>query len=475
MRQFFAILRDSFREAVDGFVIYAMLILSAITLLLVGSMSFTPAPPQEAFEQMTRSFNIIYAERGRSQYVSGSTSSEYKVSDVAPEGGGYRFRLTVAAKSNRQTDLGGGMKHDPTGGDSFRAAVAQWAGRTGKTQSVTVPTKGGAGKKGEGKKIEFAEAVQYSPEEQMAVTSELMEEFLKGQFDMHGGLTMTAKRVTDSVAEPVYAFDVTTAGGTGVRGWPHTTKIFFGTVTVSKQASLGRALYILEDRVINGIGAAVALLIAVIITAFYVPNMLRKGSLDLLISKPIGRTPLLIYKYIGGLTFIFLVSTFTVGGVWLVLALRSGFWDPTFLILIPVLTFSFAILYSVSVLFGVLTRSPIVAMLATIGFMFVVWLAGFGKNLVELVSKEADDDDKLPKWLVTLIDVVNAVLPRYKDLDTITSKLIVDGTLTPAESRGLAIVAGLDYPAWGSTIGVSLAFIAVVLALACWRFKKRDS
>ena len=79
----------------------------------------------------------------------------------------------------------------------------------------------------------------------------------------------------------------------------------------------------------------VALLIAVILTAFYVPNMLRKGSIDLLISKPIGRTPLLIYKYIGGLTFIFLVSAFTVGGVWLVLALRTGYWDPTFLILIP--------------------------------------------------------------------------------------------------------------------------------------------
>ena len=46
MRQFFAILGDSFREAVDGFVIYTMLGLSALTMLIVGSMSFTPAPPE---------------------------------------------------------------------------------------------------------------------------------------------------------------------------------------------------------------------------------------------------------------------------------------------------------------------------------------------------------------------------------------------------------------------------------------------
>ena len=50
-------------------------------------------------------------------------------------------------------------------------------------------------------------------------------------------------------------------------------------------------------------------------------------------------------------------------GVWLVLALRSGVWDFSFLIVIPVLTFTFAILYAVSTLAAVLTRSPIVSIL----------------------------------------------------------------------------------------------------------------
>ena len=40
MLQFFAILKDSFREAVDGFVIYAMLGMSALVILIVRSMSF---------------------------------------------------------------------------------------------------------------------------------------------------------------------------------------------------------------------------------------------------------------------------------------------------------------------------------------------------------------------------------------------------------------------------------------------------
>ena len=113
-------------------------------------------------------------------------------------------------------------------------------------------------------------------------------------------------------------------------------------------------------------------------------------------------------------------------------------------------------------------------MLATMAFMFVVWLAGWGKRFVELTRSDSDGEG-MPSWLVTIINGANTVLPRYKDLDTITSKLIIDGTLTPAEAPFASPVALLSYPDWGATIGTSLAFIAVMLALACWRFKKRDS
>ncbi len=363
------------------------------------------------------------------------------------------------------------MVPDATNGDSFRAAVAQWIGKSG--QSMSFDTNGKAAKKGGGKSIECSMPTQSTAEEQRAVTTAQMEEFLTSQFDLQAGMAATVKRITDGVKEPEYAFEVTTSGGSGVRGWPHKVKIFFGSVNISDEAPLGMVLWGIEDQVINGMGAGVALLISIILTAFFVPNMIRKGSVDLLISKPIGRTPLLVYKYIGGLTFIFLVSSFTIGGIWLVIALRSGFWDPTFLILIPVLTFTFAILYSISVLVGVLTRSPIVAMLATIGSMFFFWIAGTAKRWADSRRNE-DNVGTTPEWLFMLIDAINTIMPRYKDLDTITSKLIADGTLTTAETRMVGL-ASLEYPSMIATFGVSLAFIVVMLALACWRFKRRDS
>lgn len=473
MKQFVAILKDSFREAVDGFVIYAMLGLSSLVILIIASISFTPAAPGEAFPAIVKQFAVVFADKGRSRVISGSFDTKYRASDVRSEGGGYKLRLTVEGNSSTTTN----GKHDPAYGDSFRRTVAAWAKQPGKTiKASDVVGKGGDkdGPGGGGKKtpdVEFSLELNASAAEQLAVTNAEMEEFLKSQFAVQAGMTATVTRVAD-VAEPKYAFDVTTSGGSAVRGWPHTMKIFFGSVTVTEDTSLGRVLWIIEDQIINGLGGAIALLIGLIITAFFIPNMLRKGSIDLLLSKPIGRSQLLVYKYIGGLTFVFLVTSFTVGGIWLVLALRSGFWDPGFLAVIPLLTFTFAIIYAMSTFTAVITRSPIAAMIVSIVFMLFLYIVGQVKSAFDGI-RDAGRGDRMPEWAFTLVDTLNNVLPRYKDLDKLTSKLISDGTLTDAELRMFGL-ASIQYPSWEGTFGVSFAFIALMLALSCWWLSRRD-
>lgn len=480
MIQFFAILKDSFREAVDGFVIYAMLGMSLLVIVIVGSLSFEPAPPEKAFDRIVQRFNAIFPEKGRSRVFSGSTN-DYKTSDVQSASGGFRFRLTVKARPTAGTITENNVTRDDLSqGDSFRQAVAAWAKPAGKALEIDLDAmqkKDQAGKAGKGnqngKKIEFGGMATATPEEQKAVSGELMEEFIRNQFSVQAGMNANVKRVTEGVNEPSYAFEVATTGGSAVRGWPHTVQLFFGAITIARdEAPLGMTLWIIEDQIINGFGGAIALLISIILTAFFIPNMLRKGSVDLFISKPIGRSQLLVYKYVGGLTFIFLTSLFCVGGIWLVLALRSGFWDPSFLVVIPILTFTFAILYAVSTLAAVFTRSPIVAMLLSVGTAVFLYIVGKAKQWADS-DRNARDVSDTPTWVYTLIDTINNVLPRYKDLDNLTSKLIGSGTLTQAEERMVGL-AYLNYPSWTATFGVSLIFIAVLLAISCWRFSKRD-
>jgi ABC-type transport system involved in multi-copper enzyme maturation permease subunit len=472
MTRFFAILKDSFREAVDGFVIYAMLGMSALVILIVGSMSFTPAEPSDAFQKIvsSRDFKRIIQDRGRSRAFNPmSFDNQFAASNVEPAGSGYKLRVTVTARPLAGTVNG---KPDLSKGDSFRQTAALWAKqpRTLKAADVVEKQKGKNAKQSV-PDIEFSLDREATVEEQKAVTDADMEAFLGNQFALMAGMNATATRVKAGIEEPNYAFDITTTGGSAVRGWPHTTKIFFGAVTITDDTSLGRVLNTIEDQIINGLGGAVALLIGLIITSFFIPNMLRKGSVDLIISKPIGRSQLLVYKYIGGLTFVFLVTTFTVGGIWLVIALRSGFWDPSFLAVIPILTFTFAIIYAMSTLVAVFTRSAIAAMILSIGFMLFLYIVGQVKTLFDVFRIERPD--RMPEWAFTLVDTLNNILPRYKDLDKLTSKLIAEGTLTQGELQ-MSQFGFLQLPSWTGTFGVSLLFIVLVLAISCWRFNRRD-
>src|SRR5262249_43790368 len=139
----------------------------------------------------------------------------------------------------------------------------------------------------------------------------------------------------------------------------------------------------------------VTLIISIVMTAFFIPNMLRKGTVDLLIVKPIHRPVLLVYKYLGGLTFILLNTTVAIGGVWLALGLKSGVWANNFLLMIPTLTFFFAILYAVSALFGVISRSPIVAILVTCLAWFMFFSVGAAYGVVDGRS-HYEQDRNLP-------------------------------------------------------------------------------
>jgi ABC-type transport system involved in multi-copper enzyme maturation permease subunit len=271
--------------------------------------------------------------------------------------------------------------------------------------------------------------------------------------------------------------------------WPHQLSVLFFWDVPFVFVSTRDGAYYIENWLVGGAGAWVALLVGVIITAGFVPNMLAKGSLDLLVSKPIGRSRLLVYKYVGGLTFVFLLAAFAVAGVWLAVGLRTGLWTPHFLALIPILTFYFAVLYSVSTLAGVLTRSTLFAILATGLAWGLFWVVGKAHDGVEnLRAAEAEMRQKMPtapvdpagpmwgfvpRWLFTPITAVHAVTPRTYELDARLGRVIAEGVLTPYQLQK----QGYDQPpreSWGEMVGVSAAFIVLMLGLACWRFETRD-
>lgn len=477
--QFLAFLRDSYREARNGWMLQIMLALSALLVLLVASIGYRPITLQDTLAQpfKTMKWAMSLNPQAFEQIGKPEATVENFVSSnpAEPWRADYTFDYVVRVPDGE--DIRKARRSPfPVGKDRVKQFLGQVLAETYETVEVSgglpqlEPPPKAAGKDGTDeddeenpkKKAKEDEGPPPPPESRYKVT-------------------VRGSKVDDPLA------------------WPHQVSALFVFDLPGFHIPLRQGVFLTENYLVNGIGAWVALLVAVIITAGFIPTMLAKGSLDLIVSKPIGRTRLLVYKYLGGLTFILVLTTFTVVGVWLAVGLRSGLWAPGFLLVIPLLTFYFAVLYAVSTLAAVLTRSTIVAILATGLTWALLWGVGKINDGIETRREEAakaaeragpgapprpgqfgpppDPDAPLwliiPKWSFAGWEALHAVSPRTYQMDDRLGRVIAEGVLTPNQLK----MQGYDAPpraSWAAILGVSAAFIGVVLGLSCWRFATRD-
>jgi ABC-type transport system involved in multi-copper enzyme maturation permease subunit len=260
------------------------------------------------------------------------------------------------------------------------------------------------------------------------------------------------------------------------RLWLCEPVLVFGALPLRFDAPLGVQLFVIAHSVIS-LGSWVAILVSVIITAFFIPNMLSKGTIDLILVKPIRRWSILCFKYLGGLTFIFLNTAFAILGIWLALGLRSGIWANSFLLMIFVLTFFFAILYAVSTLAGVVTRSAVVAIVVTLAAWFAFFLVGKVYLLFDARAKY-EEKHKVPaseRWnesLVSTASFLHTITPRTSDLDVLGDRILLNDFL--AGDIRQAVGQGKSSVSWGESLTVSGIFVALMLVLSCWWFATKD-
>ncbi len=206
---------------------------------------------------------------------------------------------------------------------------------------------------------------------------------------------------------------------------------------------------------------------SLISTASFIPSMLEKGTIDLLISKPLSRSIILISKYLGAVLFVFLSMVFLMGSIWLILSLKSGYWDPTFLLSIFSLTFAFAVMYSIVVLVGLTTQSTVVAILVNFFLIFVLCpVLSIREGLIfSFVTNET---------VQFIFNFVYYVFPKPGEIENITSSLI---TGQPINMWSTTVNLTPENPgftaSWMSAIS-SFLFCAVTMAYSIYYFSKKD-
>lgn len=444
--KFLAILKDSLREAVDTKVFYAMVGFSLLVVLFVGSVGYRPVSVEDqARHNMTRMSWIL--QRSFQKHKLGDAPTfdvkDFEQTDPSapPWQTGYRFFLTVEFPDAEKAGAARKVEkmpfvHKKALADIERSVQSQFAYL---------------------KNIKVSDAESKTPTEMRYLVT------------------------SDGAKTGRY------------QDWPHEIVFFFVLPAPIWRFPIASYVQFWEDTLINTIGAAVALLISTVITAFFIPNMLRKGTVDMLIVKPIARWTLLLYKYIGGMTFMFLNAVVVVVGVWLVLGLRTHLWGTGFLFSIFVLTFQFAMYYAVSTLFAVLSRSAIVSILmACLTWFLFSLLIGTGYQIVDATRKVRDivnaqmeatgeempdelpGEKLLPDWAYTTADILHFASPHLKDLDVLTSKWILEDTQPPENPQRKAAEKLYADFRWTEALTVTSLYIIVLLALACWRFATRD-
>jgi ABC-type transport system involved in multi-copper enzyme maturation permease subunit len=118
--------------------------------------------------------------------------------------------------------------------------------------------------------------------------------------------------------------------------------------------------------------------LALMATSTLFAQMLQKGSIDLLLCRPIARWRVITARFVGGAAIMTFNAAYLFVGVWTVLGLKSGIWNHGFLLSSLLAIFGFVVLFSVVMVVSVTSESGPAGLLAAFAIlMFSPVLAAY--------------------------------------------------------------------------------------------------
>lgn len=136
------------------------------------------------------------------------------------------------------------------------------------------------------------------------------------------------------------------------------------------QMTLSNVVIAVES-VVAGVAYWVGILLALFASASLFPELQSDGRVELLLSKPIGRVRALLGHVLGVWSAVAVLTLYLLGGVWIIMSLKTGIWNPRFLLSILLVIGMFAVMYGAVTLMGVWTESTALGLIVSYGLIFV--------------------------------------------------------------------------------------------------------
>ncbi|MHB0969640.1 MAG: ABC transporter permease subunit [Thermoanaerobaculia bacterium] len=208
------------------------------------------------------------------------------------------------------------------------------------------------------------------------------------------------------------------------------------------------------ESVFSGVLFVVSLFLAVFATAHLVPRLQDKGTIDLYLSRPVGRVSLLLSRYVAGLLLAAANIAYLILSIWLIVTWKTHVVHPRFLLGGAVILFAIAALLAFAFLIGVLTSSTAVSIMVSYGLFFISLVLAAHDRIEAAVESQ---------WSAWLVHGLYVAMPKMVDLLKAVVAFVSDGT-GPGES-----IVVTPWPFVTTAI-----FGLVSLSLACWLFRRKE-
>jgi len=149
------------------------------------------------------------------------------------------------------------------------------------------------------------------------------------------------------------------------------------------------------EEFINEVQAVMAMLISILgvflalmATSTLFPLMLQKGSIELLLCRPVPRWRLISARYLGGIAIMAANGIYLMTGVWIVLGLKSGIWNTGFPLSSVLIIVAFTFLYAAVMTVCVVTENAPSGLLAGYTILMFSPVLAAHERFAPALSKE---------------------------------------------------------------------------------------
>ena len=185
------------------------------------------------------------------------------------------------------------------------------------------------------------------------------------------------------------------------------------------------------ESIFSAILYVIGTFLAIFATAHLVPRLQEKGTVDLYLSRPVGRVRLLLSRYVAGLILSASNLIYLIGAIWIIVIWKTGVVHPSFLLGGVIILFVIAALLAFAFLVGTITSSTAVSIMTTFGlFLFSAVLSGH-ERFEAAVSNV---------WNARLIHGLHLITPKTFELGR-SVVAFVSGGKAPIEVTGVVTPA----------------------------------